>query len=269
MRYTHCVEKERSYASGFSAIGVTAMLSVFILVSATGWQIRETVTDKNVQTSYVATDTAKDARTAGVSATSPALSLPNTGESELGVSILDELVSKYISLQEGGVYTEEAGQKVAEQMAATLKPEVAYTPYTASDIATDPDTTYARMLTYRRDLQSSLTPLLKSTQPEFEIFAYYIDTKDEKYLLRLREVAQDYRDAVSASARIRVPKDAVAEHIAILNALEQFAATLDAMTANASDPFASVALLRTYNEAEAEVFSSFNALAIYYKQKST
>ncbi len=40
------------------------------------------------------------------------------------------------------------------------------------------------------------------------------------------------------------------------------------MSKHADDPFASVALLRSYNEAEADILTSFNALTTYYKSKS-
>jgi len=192
-----------------------------------------------------------------------------TSSSTLGAAILDDIISRYTSLQQQGIYTPEVGQKVAEKMAATLKPEIPYKRYSASDIKTDPDTTLARALAYRSALQDTLKPLLKNTQPEFEIFAQYVDTKDEQYLMRLREIAQDYRDAASASALVVTPADAVGQHVAILNAMEEFAAMLDAMAANAADPLASVALLRTYNQAEADMLLSFKALALYYTQKNT
>ncbi len=269
MRYTNCVEKERSYVSGFSVIGVTAAFAVLILLTTTGWQIQQTIREKNAQTSYVAADT-QTAREATANDAKPfATASLDPNNSVLGASILADIVSRYTSLQQQGIYTHEAGQQVAEKMAATLKPEVSYTQYGAADIKTGTDTSREGAIAYRRALQISLMPLLKNTQPEFEIFAYYIDTKDEAYLARLKEVARDYRAAASSTALVVVPKDAVPEHVAILNAMQQFAATLDAMAENATDPFASAALLRTYNQAEADMLTSFKSLALYYQQKNT
>ncbi len=269
VRYTNCVEKERSYVSGFSAIGVTAALAVLILVTTVGWQIWQTIREKDAKTSYVATDT-QTTEEATASNDNPLVTASSaTGTTVLGASILADIVSRYASLQQQGIYTHDVGQQVAEKMAATLKPEVSYTQYGVADIKTNTDTSKEGALAYRQALQLSLMPLLKNTQPEFEIFAYYIDTKDEVYLTRLKEIARDYRAAASATALVVVPKDAAPEHVAILNAMQQFAATLDAMAENATDPFASAALLRTYNQAEADMLTSFKSLALYYQQKNT
>ena len=49
--------------------------------------------------------------------------------------------------------------------------------------------------------------------------------------------------------------------------MEEFAATLDGLSTHATDPLASAALLRTYNKAETDMYTSFNALSSYYAQK--
>ncbi|PIR84187.1 hypothetical protein COU18_00325 [Candidatus Kaiserbacteria bacterium CG10_big_fil_rev_8_21_14_0_10_51_14] len=264
------MENKRSYESGFSGIGITAALSVVVLFSALGWQIKETVQQKSAATSYVAALTENDRNTTdevwGASDENDML-LP--GESALGVAILDEVVGRYVELHDQGVYTEEVGQSVATKMAETLVPAVPYRTYTSGDIKTDSDTSANSLKRYGDALRASLAPLRKNEQPEFEIFAYYIDTEDEKYLAQLKEIAGDYRAAANATAKIVVPADAVSEHVAILNAMEEFAATLDALAANATDPYASTALLRTYNQAESDMYLSFQALAGYYKQKNS
>ena len=123
------------------------------------------------------------------------------------------------------------------------------------------------MLQYRSDLRTAFAPLLKNTTPEYEIFAQYADTKDVSYLTKLKSIALDYRTAASSTALVVVPRDAVSYHVAILNAMEEFAATLDALATHANDPFASVALLRSYDQAESDMLTSFNALTTYYKSK--
>ncbi len=256
------MENRRSHVSGYSAIGATAALSVVVLLGTVGWQ--------TYRSFYPAAAPSQIAEASANPA--PGNILPTTstvGSSVIGAAVLEDLVSRYTKLQEAGKYSPEAGQRVAEEMASTLIPEVPFTHHVAADITTDSVTSADRALAYRRDLQESLAPLLKNTQAEFEIFAYYTDTKDAKYLIQLKEVAANYRAAAQATAKVVVPKDAVEAHIGILNALAQFAATLDAQVANVRDPLASVALLRSYNEAEAGVLSSFNTLATYFRQKST
>ncbi len=256
------MENKRSYVSGFSNIGITAALSIFVLLAASGWQIKEMVQQKNIMTSYIASSPERGTNPAPIEIAPPE-------ESTLGSAIFEEVVSRYSALQEQGMYTEDVGAGVATIMAEALSPAVPYHSYTSSDIKTDSDTSVARQQKYSDDLRASLAPMRVNTQPEFEIFAYYIATQDTKYLKRLKEVAQYYRDAAKATAQVVTPADAVTRHVAILNAMEKFASTLDALALNAADPYASVALLRTYNEAEAEMYSSFKAFASYYKQKNS
>jgi len=268
-RSAYFLRSTSSYQRGFSPIVVTATLSLVALLAVTGWQIDRVVRNKNVATSYVAKAALQAQDDSGIDLSTFLSDSAEVGSTVIGSTVLDGLIGKYNSLQAQGIYTEEVGEKVAEKMAATLTAPVAYRTYAAADVTTVPDTSYERMLAYRSDLQTSLSPLLKNTQAEFEIFAYYVKTNDASYLTELREVAENYRAAIRASVRVVVPKDAQNQHLGILNAMEEFAATLDAMAANADDPFAAVTLLRTYNQAEQHMFVSYKLLADYYRQKKS
>ena len=115
----------------------------------------------------------------------------------------------------------------------------------------------------------TLAMKLKNTEYELNMFARYIDTGDVEYLARLERTVENYRAAAENAAQLTVPADAVVHHIRVLNALSEFAATLDGLKDNAGDPFASVALLRTYNTAEQNVYLSFDALARYARNKQS
>src|SRR3989338_4430007 len=274
VRYTSWVEKESAEKSvsfcvmnrqaGFSAIFATAGVSLVVLLVVAVWQIGSALRERGDATSYVATSAGTETSTTTGNAD---VTLSEDGTTPLGAAVLDGVVEEYLSLQEQGIYTEDAGAKSAEKMAQDLIAPLSYRTYTAADISTASDTSYGRMLAYRTDLQVSLAPLLKNTQAEFEIFASYVDTKDTAYLEKLRAAAQNYRAAANATARVVPPKDALAHHLAVLNALEKFAVALDTLAANADDPFASVVVLRSYNQAETNVLTSFASLAKYYREK--
>lgn len=251
---------------GFSHIFVTAALSLATLLAVAGWQIEKVVHDRNNARSYVATSESADALSSDPSATSSTPFLESS-TTPIGSAVLDGLVDKYFSLQQQGLYTPEVAAKTAEKMAQDLQAPLSFHTYKAEDIQTTSDTSYARMLAYRNDLQLSLAPLLKNTEAEYEVFAYYVSTKDRKNLEKLHAAAENYRTAAQATAHVIPPKDALPPHLAVLNSLEEFAAALDALAANADDPFAAVVLLRTYNQAEADVLTSFASLAKYYREK--
>ncbi len=270
------MEKERADRSvsfyvtngGFSPIFATAAVSLVILLAVGGWQIASTVRERSNATSYVATGGSSDTGEDDAFAASSTLSFLD-GTTPLGSAVLDGLVEKYFSLQQQGLYTPEVATKTAEKMAEGLKVPLSYHVYSGADIQTAADTSYARMLAYRGDLQVSLTPLLKNTEPEYEIFAYYVSTKDKKNLEKLQAAAQNYRAAANATARVIPPKDALPQHLGILNAMEEFAVALDTLAANADDPFASVVVLRSYNQAETKILTSFASLAKYYREKQS
>lgn len=256
-------------ARGFAPIVITAAISVVALLAVVGWEVRRVVHEKQSVSSFVATYASE--------ATSPEDMISfGTGEiatstdvvSLIGPAVLNQLLETYVGMQEEGSYTAEGAQKAAEDFAAALKAPVEYLAYQTSDIRTDADTSYDRMLTYRSDLRESLAPLLQNTQPEYEVFALYVQTKDPVYLSQLQDIAKHYHDAQTATASVVVPRDAVPYHVAILNAMGKFAATLHSMSVHADDPFATVALLRSYNEAEADILTSFHALTSYYKSKT-
>jgi len=264
--YIRLIRTEKS--RGVSAIAVTAAVSALLFVTALGWQAHSAIEAKRVATSFVAS--ADPAEPEGTPYDRALFATPSDdGGSLIGEAILGGLVNTYETLQEQGLYTPEVGQKVAERMAATLEVPIPHKTYTSSDVRKDADTSYARMLVYRKSMQEALAPLLKNTELEFETFAHYTDTKDPVYLEKLRGAAKNYFDAADAGAKIVVPNDAASHHIAILNALQEFGTTLTMLADNANDPFASVALLRSYNQAEADVLASFQALVTYQKQKQS
>jgi hypothetical protein len=301
VRYTYRVKKERAGTSvgrflygglrareaetaptnqgGFSPLLLTAAISVVALLAIVGWDIARTVREKSAATDFVAQvssdASASEPQNAAAAQRFFAAEASSSGAasstdliSDIGPAVMDSLENSYAQMQAQGTYTTAAGEAAAQDLAPLVDAQVSYQTYSAADIKTDPDTSYDRMLTYRERLRIALAPLLKNTEPEYEIFAYYVQTKDPTYLAKLSAVAQNYRDAASSSAQVVVPQDAVSYQVAILNAMEEFAATLDAMAAHADDPFASVALLRTYDQAQNDMLTSFNNLATYYKSKT-
>ena len=180
--------------------------------------------------------------------------------------VLTELAQNYNGLKASGEYTTETGAAAA--IALHVSANVVYREYTSSDVKTDPDTSYARMLTYRSDLQTTLKPVLNNTEAEYALYGAYVSTGNTKYLAQLQEAARNYSVAAEATSHMRVPADAASIHLDLLNALSRFAATLSDLAAHTDDPIGSVALLRTYNDAESGVVNAFDALAHYARSKN-
>lgn len=185
----------------------------------------------------------------------------------IGPSVIGQLIGTFAGLAGSGTYSSEAFAKAAESIAPNVKAILNYKTYGVIDIKTDNDTSFDRMLTYRADLREALAPLLENTENELDIYARYIETSDTDNLARLQHASVHYHKAVENLALMTVPKDAVNYHVAILNATQEFGATLDAIATHPDDPFAIAALLRSYNKAEADMYTSYDGLASYYGQK--
>lgn len=260
---------------GFIRMNVIAALSVVALIGVIGWsmfgayqqkQKDLTVTPVSQILSTVTTDQSNDDSLDELA--SGALMYGDTDPiTTMSQNALAQLAGNYIIAKQEGTYNAQKASEIAEQVTPLLQAPIQYSRFTESDVPTTADTSYERMIRYRTDLQVTLNPLLKNTRAEFEIFAQYTQTKDTKYLDEFRLVANRYREAASSTKKVVVPIDAVSYHVGIVNAMLQFAATLEAMTDHAHDPVASAALLHTYNQAEQEVFTSFDSLAQYYVRK--
>jgi len=260
----------------FSPIVITAAFSVLIFLTAIGWQATRTLETSNAGAFAAGKGYANQnqgmygagAGTDTVSAggTSAASSGPNDF-SHTESDVFGQLLGTYAALKSAGTYTAEKGASIASSIAEATVAPVSYTALTSSDIKTDVDISSARTLTYRSNVQTALAPLLLNSESELGIFNDYVQTHDKHTLAVLGEVTGRYHKTVSLLSALSVPQDALDYHLGITNSLLQFATTLDAMIKNADDPMATLALLRTYNTAEQEVYASFNALASYEKRK--
>lgn len=261
-----------------SPIVVVAALSIVALLVASVWQA----------TNYWKSPKAVSNTEGAVAVSSPAYVAPKSvfdwqkaleepttdtevasdpdGLANIGKNVVGALAGSYVALSDSGLYSPEQGKVIAETVAEDLRADVSYTVYGASDVKTDPATSYSRMMTYRNDMRVAFEPLLENTRYELEIFGYYLETKDQRYLDELKQQAAYYEAAKQNILNVVAPADAVRYHVDVLNALSQFGAVLTRLTQHVNDPFASAALLRTFNDSEARMFLSFDALAKYYRE---
>lgn len=267
---------------GFSHMAVLAGCSIVALIAVAGGQAFYVLSSAQSQTR-----TANEPAISEVAHTSYGevnWQIPSLDESSIdaiaasedpdGIAYIADnvagvLLGSYSTLSNAGSYTPEEGERVAELIASDLLANVSYSSYSSKDIKTDPDTSYERMLEYRNDLRVALEPLLENPGYELGIFANYIESRDANYLKQLRQTALNYRTVVANASSLTVPQDAVPHHVDALNALSEFGVVVERLARHAEDAFASAALLRTYNESEARLFTSFNTLAKYYRSKQS
>ncbi|HVM73675.1 MAG TPA: hypothetical protein VMU13_02225 [Candidatus Paceibacterota bacterium] len=273
------METERSSGSGFFGLGTTAVLAVLVLVGALGWQIEQIFQNKNTLLTVVAGAAAAHSDNTGGSANdfssnyamgAPAETTTDPyAPSQIGDNVAAALAQEYAMLKASGSYSSTTATQVATALGANLKADVTYETYHMGDIPTASDTSYTAMLAYRAKLQVSLKPLIKNTTPEIDLLTHYVQTSDPSYLTQLQHAADTYASVASSTAQIIVPADAVSVQLGILNAMQEFSATLNQMVASANDPLTEATLINTYMQAQTDMFTSFNNLYGYYKSKQS
>ncbi len=259
---------------------MVAAASVLLLVVTIGWRIENTFGAKtpaaNTATVVIPNDIPangadwqQEMLLLGLATTSdPSAMSENDPISMIGPVVVAQLVGEYAGLLENNAYTQATGEQAALSIANNVRAAISYKTYAFADLKTDPDVSYKRMLQYRSDLRDALAPLLDNKEAELEVYGKYIETSDPTYLTKLSAAAKNYKKASEQTAAMTIPRDAVNYHLDILNAMQQFAATIEAMATHGTDTFGSVALLRNYNSAEQRMFLSFDALSSYYGQKT-
>lgn len=271
------METQPAKLEGFLAIQTLAVLSFVVLIGIGVWRVHQVFAKGNTVSAVNATralpghastlyESVNWQTSASDGTTSDQTSDPD-GISNIGANVAQTIYDTYTSLRESGTYTPEEGEKIAQDIATSLHANISYKTFLPSDIKTDRDTSFERMMKYRQDLRVALEPLLKNPGYELSLFVNYIDSHDAMYLRKLSTTVKNYTAAIENASDLVVPEDALSYHLGILNSLSEFKTTIERMAEHADDAIAAAALLRPYNESEARMMSSFNTLAQYYKSK--
>src|SRR3989344_8864790 len=234
--FTHMEERAES-SVGFSHMATLAALSAIVLLGVSTWHIYQVFARGNPVNATNAVDSSAQARAStpygsvnwqappedasGVLAGDEPTAGDPDGISNIEGNVARALLNSYVMLNEAGIYTPEDGEKIAEDIAASLRASVSFKTYSASDIKTDPNVSYDRMLAYRNDLRIALEPLLGNPGYELGLFANYIESKDATYTDRLKAASENYRKAVALAAAVTAPVDAAKEHVDISTALSE------------------------------------------------
>ncbi len=248
---------------------LTAYAAVLLLCSVLGWNTLQSQKSAPATAgAESATSTHEGNPLASIMSSSDqdASSSMPAGITPLGAQILSQAVLEYDKAAQAAS-SSDAGIQAVKDFGAKAAPAVSFKTYASSDIHTVPDISKERSLAYRADLRVALEPLLENKDNELELYGLYIETKDAQYLNKLRAASANYKLAIANTEKVVAPVDAAVYQAAILNSMSQFSATLDAMTANATDPFASSALLKTYLNAQDSMLGSFNLIGRYSSQK--
>lgn len=268
VRYNFCVETASTGFLGVSSFRLTAYIAVLLLVGVTGWIFgtQPQGASSQIQTALAGNTNSENSDSALEALDSQVGNSDFSGITPLGASIFAQAVVAYDQAKQQAS-SSDAGIAAVQSFGASIKPPIDYKTYAAGDIKTDANTSKDRVLAYRADLRTAVEPLLKNKDNELDLFAQYADTKDVKYLNALSAASENYKLAIANTEKVVAPADAAAYQASILTAMSEFSSTLDTIVDNATDPYASAALMRSYLGAQDNMVTSFNAIGKYAAQK--
>ncbi len=260
------METARTGFFDVSPTKISASLAVLALIGTISWNYFGTSVSPIIVKTPSTISTATDTDDLAALSLNVSASTGTSTVTRLGAAILAQTIMAYDNATKDGSPSDK-GIAAVQSLAATINPQIKSRTYAASDIKTDPDTSAARVLSYRADLRIALEPLLENKEYELDIFARYVESKDTKNLSALRAAVKNYRLAIANTEKVVAPADAASYQASILSALDKFATTLEALADNATDPFASAALLKSYVGAQDGMVVSFNAIGKYAARK--
>lgn len=247
------------------SIKMTAFGALIVLLISLAWKLYPHTNDARVGESQPPITTSNV--TVVTSTSSPLEQLTSTATTSLGPQIMNQILVSYETLKQSGQFSSTTASIMGDQISASTPSHAQYTPITRADIRTSPDTSKKAMLAYRAQLQKALKPLLANSQSEIGLFSQYESTENTAYLTELSAESQNYILAASNTKVVVAPQDAQDIHIGIINAMNEFSATLDTMTQEANDPIGSAAALKMFSQAHSDMVTSFGALATYINTK--
>jgi hypothetical protein len=263
----------RSRIRGFSSMQVAAIVAAVLVFGSAVWKLYG---HSALNAATVAVSASRDGAAADAdygyfdAVTSPAATSSTPEEvAHLGDNIASQIMANYTVMQQEGSYTSAAAASAGADIAAEAgQVRIAHPIYTEADITIVQDAlTPARITRYQEDMAKALRPLANNTAPELSFFGYFVETQDETYLAKLRGIADDYRAAAAQAEHVAVPFGMRSLHVSLLNALQAFSASIDAVIDNAGDPITSTALLVSYNRAEDTLRAVQSAYTSFYASR--
>ncbi len=267
-----------------SPIIVTAGLAAAILLAANGWQLggemrgertpenaldferagEETTSVPNVERPDWQAELARLGLISTSTDTGIATTSPNIGD-----FISSQLISGYEILKASGDYSPEKANMFGQSVGTNARVPSTFVFHGEMELTKSADISVERVLEYRADMRDALASLITDDPPEFETFGFYIETGNPERLHELGEAAERYKKAEKAALAVVVPQDAARLHLRVVNSLGSYADSLDQLILYADDALSTLAVLRTYNDAEREMLYAFDALSDYYVRKVT
>jgi len=176
-------------------------------------------------------------------------------------TLTKQIFSSYVQTKEQETFDEDAFGFVIAQ-AANEQFATRYTPvYTRNDILTSDSSSST---TYASDFNSAIEPVLEVAEYELATYGRAIEEGSTEDFEKLLDASVVYKDIADTLLEIEVPKDAVVEHLDLINSFETFSRILSSMSDGDSDPVSTLVMTRDFFEGEDAIKVAYSQINIYF-----
>ena len=169
-----------------------------------------------------------------------------------------DLLLAYIAAKESGKSTKDIESLIEKEMKKLMSVE--YRKYKREDLRI---TKNFNLDDYKKQMRRALMPLTKIKEYELDTVAKIIDQNDKKSIEILKEDEALYTETISRLLQIPVNEDLLVPHLSLINAYSKFLASLQLIERSKNDIILVYPALKIFLEADAEIYSAFDALKIY------
>lgn len=181
-----------------------------------------------------------------------------------------DFLAQYLSLKQGGAtITDDQINAIVENILSSPEyTKATGVEYTANDLHITSQTDKETVRKYMSDGSNILTKNSnKGYGDVLAILEEAINSNDESVLAKLDPIITNYKNIISGSLNLSVPKDAVSVHLAMLNAVSNVLSNIEAMRVTFSDPVKSFAGMSQYKLHMVDFETAMNNLGTYFSAK--
>ncbi|HYF10255.1 MAG TPA: hypothetical protein VD967_01455 [Candidatus Paceibacterota bacterium] len=198
------------------------------------------------------------------------ISKPLNPATDLSSSTLTDLLARslfteFTKNQNGGELDAAGEQRIISETLGKIT--LRFTTYSAGNLSLSEDSSAAAIRQYGNELGAIVADNSSENINEAAILSQALDRSDRAALAALAPISTSYHNLLSYSLRVRVPREALDEHLAFVNALSAMGDTVEAMRVAFNDPVRTVLYLEKYQQSAEALAASVLGLKQLFDQK--
>ncbi len=172
-----------------------------------------------------------------------------------------DLIYAYISAKQSGKDIKDLEKILENEVGRVLT--VNFVKYNKDDLNISED---FNLQNYKKNMQEALLPLTKIKDYELNTIALYIKEDKPESAKTLKEDIELYTQSITDLLQVPVSEDITVPQLALINAYSKLLASLQLIERSKNDIMLVYPGLKLFLEADAEIYSAFDALKLYVEK---